>query len=293
MEKVNRCEESCISKTSLRLLSDSFRTLTLTAGIAVDCWVEQQQLQLQPCLGSLGALLRYGLISREKRNYPESQSVGSVRRIISPWKCGRAVLPSCWLSEQSALRTLGARRVSGTGTELAQVKKQGCPAQVSSDWSEFGKEACCFHASCVVALRLQEHLSFCRMPFLPLRSVRGVNINGVGATCKHSCTAEFSRSSRSVGTRGAAMARGQQGFYGSNVTDIWPACQLILTNGPDLLRSPGFTRQRNERRNDIRTSSARNSLFREQRGAATAFSGINTVLLLFFVLVIFWLSDFA
>lgn len=103
--KVNRGEESCISKTTLRLLNGSFRTRTstLTACVAVGCGAERQQLQLQLRLGSPGTLLRYGLISREKRNYPESQSVGSVRRIISPWNCGRAVFPSCRLSEQSAL----------------------------------------------------------------------------------------------------------------------------------------------------------------------------------------------
>lgn len=126
--KVNRGEESCISKTTLRLLSGSFRMTTLTACIAVGCRVKQEQLQLQLCLGSSGALLRYGLISREKRNYPESQSVGSVRRIISPWKCGWAVIPSCLLSEQSAFLTLGAQCVRGTVTELKA--KMSCSRQL-------------------------------------------------------------------------------------------------------------------------------------------------------------------
>lgn len=51
-----------------------------------------------------------------------------------------------------------------------------------------GREAYRLHASCVEALCLQEHISFCRMPFFPLFSFRGMNINGSGAMCKHSCT---------------------------------------------------------------------------------------------------------
>lgn len=60
------------------------------------------------------------------------------------------------------------------------------------------------------------------MPFLsPFSHFRGMNVNGSGAACERSCrAAECSQSGRSAGTRRAVMARGQQGFYGSNVTDI-------------------------------------------------------------------------
>lgn len=85
-----------------------------------------------------------------------------------------------------------------------------------------GGEAGCLHVSCVEALCLQEHISFCRMPFLsPFSHFRGMNVNGSGAACERRCrAAECSQSGRSAGTRRAVMARGQQGFYGSNVTDI-------------------------------------------------------------------------
>lgn len=126
----------------------TLRTSTWTAFIAVGFFgVEPEQLQLQLSLGSMGALLRYGLISREKRNYPESQSVGSVRRIISPWNCGRVVFPSCRLSEQSAFLTLGAERVTGTGAELQEVNaKMSCSSQLWLGWRWEKKPAVCMLA---------------------------------------------------------------------------------------------------------------------------------------------------
>lgn len=51
----------------------------------------------------------------------------SVRRIISPWKCG-AVIPSCRLSEQSTFLTLGAQCVRGTVTVLKA--KMSCSSQL-------------------------------------------------------------------------------------------------------------------------------------------------------------------
>lgn len=212
-------EESCINKTTPRLLNGSFRTRTstLTACVAVGCGAERQQLQLQLQLrlGSPGTLLRYGLISREKRNYPESQSVGSVRLIISPWNCGRAVFPSCRLSEQSVLfftlrgGTCGRDR---RGARNSREERQNCPDQLSFDGGE-EKLAVCMAVVLKLYVYRSMHLS-AGMPFLsPSSHFRGMNVNGSGATCERSCrAAECSRSGRSAGTRQAVMARGQQGF---------------------------------------------------------------------------------